>query len=100
MKFPLFTLKYQLVLPLCTSCLGNHTIKTSWVQFPIPCRRHCLIVDVWSSISYDLSTTYSVVFPGLKCRAYVVDVSVEAGHLAISSLYFDQLWTSVMVSIS
>lgn len=75
------------------SCLGNNIAEISWVEFPFIHR-----------INY--FTTYDMVFlllkslcpKSLRNRACDVVVSIGTGHARISSLHFDKLCLSVMIS--
>lgn len=54
----------------------------------------------WSFGSNNLSVPSSRMFPELKCRGCIIDVSSWYGHPIVNCpLHFDQLWISVMVSV-
>lgn len=82
------TLEYCLVW----SRADNHISEVSWMQLPVTSRAHYLAAVSLSSGSYTL----------LQCSLsfrYKVVLLCPSGDRVLYSLYFDQLWDFVIVSI-
>ena len=93
--FPPFTFTCQPVLPFFMSCLPTIQLRCSVTH-----RIHCLTIDIppQSPDSYSLSLLHNV--PQALDVGCVIHVSIRAGYPTLHcSLYFDQLWLSVIVFI-
>lgn len=99
-KFPwtMLTCQLELELPFFVSCLVNHILEVLWAQFP------CNVWRLSDSRHHHLAFTFFLPsFPwlslSLRCRGFIINVLIETVYpIVIYSLYYDQIWISVVVS--
>jgi hypothetical protein len=77
------------MLPLFSSCLSNHNVKSSWAHILWSCLK-----DTISLSPFVLSLILSpFLWWSLSCKACVVDISVGIGHTPqTNSLHLHHVW--------